>query len=103
MDSSGTFDHTKGMRKAAGFKLGERVCMLVETKGDDHESIEHTLPAGSFGLIECIEHLAPSQGLTFTISIPVDELEGRGIVNVFDESDGPITNFIAKANPVTEA
>jgi hypothetical protein len=26
--------------------------------------------------------------------IPINELEGRGIVNVFDEGDGPITNFI---------
>jgi hypothetical protein len=89
-----TFGHRLGMHEAAGLKLGQRVSMLTETKGHDHEDIEHTLKPGATGLIECIEHLASPQGLTFTIWIPVDELEGRGIVNVFDESDGPITNFI---------
>lgn len=88
------FTYRTGMRKAAGFRLGQRVTMLTETKGADHDDIEHTLPPERDGLIECIEHLAPPQGLTFTIWIPINELEGRGIVNVFDESDGPITNFI---------
>jgi hypothetical protein len=89
-----TFGHIHGMHEGGGFKLGQRVEMLTETKGDDHESIQHTLKPGATGIIECIEHLAPPQGLTFTIWIPVDELQGRGIVNVFDEGDGPITNFI---------
>jgi hypothetical protein len=94
MDSTSNFSHRHGLREAAGLKLGQRVKMLTETKGADHDDIEHTLSAGRDGIIECIEHLAPPQGLTFTIWIPVDELEGRGIVNVFDEGDGPITNFI---------
>ena len=90
------FSPRHGLPEAEGFKVGQRVNMLVETKGDDHEGIEHTLPPGSTGIIECIELLIPPQGLTFTIWIPVDELEGRGIVNVFDAEDGPITNFISK-------
>jgi hypothetical protein len=89
-----------GFTKSAGFKLGQCVTLLEETMGCDHEDIEHTLLVGSDGIIECIEHLAPPQGLTFTLWIPVNELEGRGIVNVFDEGDGPITNFItAKETP----
>ena len=94
MDSSAAFTHRTGMYEAAGFKLRQRVNMLTETKGADHEDIEHTLAPGSEGIIECIEHLAPPQGLTFTIWIPVNEPEGRGIVNVFDEGDGQICNFI---------
>jgi hypothetical protein len=89
-----TFTFRHGLREAAGFNIGQRVTMLTETKGDDHDSIEHTLPLGSDGLIECIEQLDAPQGLTFTVWIPVDEAAGRGIVNVFDEGDGPITNFI---------
>jgi hypothetical protein len=93
-----SFSHRQGLHEAAGFKLGQRVTMLVETKGEDHESIEHTLSAGTTGIIECIEHLCVPQGLTFTIWIPVDELEGRGIVNVFDEGDGHISNFLEAIN-----
>jgi hypothetical protein len=94
MDSP-AFSHRHGLTESAGFKLGQRVTMLTETMGADHEDVEHTLPPGRDGIIECIEHLAPPQGLTFTIWIPVNELEGRGIVNVLDEGDGPISNFIA--------
>jgi hypothetical protein len=88
------FSHQQGLPDGAGFKLGQRVKTLVETKGADHDDDEHTVPPGSDALIECIELLAPPQKLTFTLWIPINELEGRGIVNVFDESDGPITNFI---------
>jgi hypothetical protein len=98
MDSS-TFIHRHSLPEASGFRLGQRVTMLTETMGADHDDIEHTLPAGSTGIIECIEHLAPPQGLTFTIWIPINELEGRGIVNVFDEGDGIISNLIAKKEP----
>jgi hypothetical protein len=93
-------NHRHGLPESDGFKVGQRVSMLTETMGADHEDIEHTLPVGSTGIIECIEQLAPPQGRSFTIWIPVNELEGRGIVNVFDEGDGPITNFItAKETP----
>jgi hypothetical protein len=87
-------DHRHGLPEASGFKLGQRVTMLDVCVGADHDDIEHTILPGADGLIECIEHLAPPQGLTFTVWIPINELEGRGIVNVFDEDDGPITNFL---------
>jgi len=65
------------------------------TQDDDyHEDIEHTIPPGADGIIECIEYRARPQGLTFTIWIPVNEVEDRGIVNFFDESDGTISTFI---------
>jgi hypothetical protein len=82
----------------AGFKLGQRVKTLVVTQGADHDDNEVTILPGADALIEGIEQLAPPQGLTFTLWIPVNELEGRGIVNVFDEADGPITNFIKTIN-----
>ena len=88
------FDPRHGLPEAAGFKVGQRVKMLVETMGADHEDIEHTLPPGTEAIIEGIEMLAVPQGLAFTLWIPVNELEGRGIVNVFDQADGPITSFI---------
>jgi hypothetical protein len=90
-----TFGHIHGLSEASGFKLGQRVKLLAEAKGADHEDNEHTVPVGSDALIECIEMLLPPQCLSFTLWIPINELEGRGIVNVFDESDGPITDFIA--------
>jgi len=90
-----TFGHRHGLAGAEGFRLGQRVKMLTETKGDDHEDIEHTMPPGTDGIIECIEQLASPQGLTFTIWIPVNELDDRGIVNVFDEGDGHISKFIS--------
>jgi hypothetical protein len=91
------FNHRHGLQEAGGFKVGQRVSMLVETKGDDHESVEHTMPSGSRGIIECIEILPHPQCLTFTIWIPIDEEDDRGIVNVFDESDGPILSFFSAA------
>lgn len=92
MDSA--FGHVHGLKEACGFKLGQRVTMVGVCQGTDHEDNEHTILPGADGVIECIEMFAPPQKLTFTIWIPIDELEGRGIVNVFDEGDGPITNFI---------
>ena len=44
MDSP-TFTHRHGLTCAEGFTLGKRVTMLTEAKGEDHEGIEHTLPA----------------------------------------------------------
>ncbi|MEH2517385.1 hypothetical protein V1279_002958 [Bradyrhizobium sp. AZCC 1610] len=81
--------------EANGFREGQRVKMLVEAKGADHEDIEHTMPAGSTGVIDRIERYDNSQGVVFTIWIPVDEADDRGIVNAFDEEDGPISNFIS--------
>jgi hypothetical protein len=67
----------------------------VEEEGEDE--IEDTEVAA---VTDTIEIRPAPQGLTFTIWIPVDEADGRGIVNVFDQGDGPITNFIqAKETP----
>ncbi|MGX9944956.1 hypothetical protein ACTG4Q_21060 [Bradyrhizobium denitrificans] len=94
------FKFRHGLREHSGFKIGQRVTMLEQGMGCDHDDVEHTLPAGSDGLIDTIEMLPAPQGLTFTIWIPVDEADDRGIVNVFDQGDGPITNFItAKETP----
>jgi hypothetical protein len=82
------------LKEANGFRPGQRVKMLVETKGADHEDIEHTLPAGSTGIIDTIERFTNDQGVNFAIWIPIDEKGGRGIINQFDELDGPISNFI---------
>jgi hypothetical protein len=73
---------------------GQRVKMLVEAKGADHEDIEHTMPVGSVGVIDHIERYKMLQGVGVTVWIPVDEKNDRGIVNTFDEADGPITNFL---------
>jgi hypothetical protein len=77
-----------------GFRPGQRVKLLVETMGADHKDIEHTMPAGAIGIIDHIERYRPPQGVGVTVWIPVDEKNDRGIVNVFDELDGPITNFL---------
>jgi hypothetical protein len=89
-----TFPDRHDRCDANGFRHGQRVELLTEAKGADHEDIEHTIPPGADGIIECIEYRARPQGLTFTIWILVNEIEDRGIVNVFDESDGPISTFI---------
>jgi hypothetical protein len=89
-----TFSRRHGLPEAKGFKVGQRVQTATVCMGADHDDIERTILPGADALIERIEQLPAPQGLTFTVWIPVNELEGRGIVNVFDESDGPITNFI---------
>ncbi|MCA1379485.1 hypothetical protein I6F34_01450 [Bradyrhizobium sp. BRP05] len=82
------------LKEAFGLKSGQKVRVLEQTMGADHEDIEHTMPAGSVGVIDHIEVLAAPQGIAFTVWIPVDETNERGIVNVFDEADGPIANFL---------
>jgi hypothetical protein len=82
--------------EAEGFRKDQRVTVRVETMGEDHNGVEHKLPPGSTGIIESIDNLPDPQGLTFTVWIPIDEAAGQGIVNVFDESDGPFSNFIQK-------
>lgn len=88
------FKRRHGLEEAKGFKVGQRVTMLDVCIGADHDDIEHTIEPGADGIIECIEILPAPQGLTFTIWIPVNEADDRGILNEFDETDGPITNFI---------
>lgn len=77
------------------FQPNQRITTLVETKGADHNDVEHILPVGQRGFIESIETL-PAQGITHTVVIWTGT-DGEHIVNVFDEGDGPITDFIAPA------
>ncbi|MEY9138580.1 hypothetical protein ABIE79_010108 [Bradyrhizobium diazoefficiens] len=49
-----------------GFKPGQNVKLLVETMGADHDDIEHTMPAGSAGVIDHIERYLPPQGVGVT-------------------------------------
>ncbi|MGJ4945158.1 hypothetical protein ACQR1W_31675 [Bradyrhizobium sp. HKCCYLS1011] len=82
------------LKEAFGFKTEQRVRLKIETKGADHEDIEHTMPAGSIGVIDHIEVYTNDQGISFHVWIPVDDTNERGIVNVFDQLDGPITDFL---------
>jgi hypothetical protein len=66
--------------------IGRSVRMLCQCKGDDHMGAERTTEPGAIGTIERIEILPAPQGLAYTIHIPVGD--GRGIVNVFDQTDG---------------
>ncbi|ARQ95255.1 hypothetical protein [Bradyrhizobium phage BDU-MI-1] len=81
-----------------GFRPGQRVIVLVEAIGADHEDIEHTTPPGTPGLIDHIERYGMNQGVGVTVWIPVNGEKDRGIVNVFDEADGDIFNFIKEAS-----
>lgn len=77
------------------FTKDQRIQTLVVTKGADHNDVEHTLQPGAVGFIDSIETL-PGQGVTFTVVIKTDSDDDEShIVNVFDETDGDITQFIA--------
>jgi hypothetical protein len=71
------------------FSIGDSVVLLVETEGSDHEDKEHKIGAGAIGTIDSID------GDAYTVVIPVDAGDEHHIVNVFDEEDGPITDFLA--------
>jgi hypothetical protein len=80
---------------AFGFTLGQRVRMLTESEGEDHLGIEHRLPPGAIAIIDQMEFkIGDPDWYSFTLWIPIDESKDRGIVNVLDPSDGPITDFI---------
>jgi hypothetical protein len=82
------------LQEAFGFKAGQRVRVLEETFGSDHDDIEHAVPAGAIGTIDRIEVYTNDQGTAFHVVIPVDDTNDRFIVNVFDERDGRITDFL---------
>jgi len=82
------------LKEWLGFAPDQKVKLLIETKGADHEDIEHTMPPGAGGVICSIERYTNDQGVVVTVWIPVDDSNERGIVNAFDELDGPITNFL---------
>ncbi|WP_439357928.1 hypothetical protein [Bradyrhizobium sp. DASA03007] len=77
-----------------GFVPGQDVELLIETMGADHEDIEHTMPTGAVGTVDHIERYTNDQGVAVTVVIWVNSERDRSIVNVFDELDGPINNFI---------
>jgi hypothetical protein len=76
------------------FFVFDEVIMLVETSGEDHEGNFHTLPPGAKGMVEDVERRPDPAGWTYTVAIQTDDTDEYNIVNVFDEEDGPITNFI---------
>jgi hypothetical protein len=72
--------------------IGDRVVISCPCSGEDHEGGYHELSAGCTGRVDSIDTYKGEQGLAFTVCIPVDE--DRNIVNVFDELDGPIEQFL---------
>jgi hypothetical protein len=86
------------LTEAFGFKVGQRVRMLVETMGCDHESEEHTVPAGAIATIDSIDRYDNNQGINFTVVIPVPGKDDEyNIVNCFDELDGLPSKFFEPA------
>lgn len=78
-----------------GFKRGQEVTTLVETKGADFSDTEYTMPAGAEGFIDDIERYDNDQGVVVTVVIKTSSDDPESyIVNAFDELDGPIANFI---------
>lgn len=72
----------------SGFTVGQPVRVLVPTLGDDGNGTEQSFDAGALAVISSIADLGAPQHATFTVAI-----EGA-IVNVFDQTDGPITSFL---------
>lgn len=85
---------SKQLKDWRGFTPNQKVKTLIETKGADHEDVEHTMPPGTEGFIDNIERYSNDQGVVVTVVIWVDSSRGRAIVNAFDELDGPIENFL---------
>ena len=77
-----------------GLTRGQKIKTLIETKGADHDDIEHTMPPGTDGVVDQIERYSNDQGVVVTIVIWVDDKRDRSIVNAFDELDGPIEKFV---------
>jgi hypothetical protein len=86
------------INEAFGFKVKQRVRTLVPCLGADHEDFEHAIPAGRIAEIDAIEIRQMPAGATFTVWIPVDQdkFYDRGIVNVFDQEDGPVDQFFER-------
>jgi hypothetical protein len=67
-----------------GFAVGQRIMMLVETRGANGDDIEIEHPVGSSAAIVAIADFGPHQGYG------VDVVVGEGnlaICNSFDDSD----------------
>lgn len=77
-------------------KIGDRVRISVPCSGDNHDGENHELEAGCLGQVWSIDTYTNDQGLAITVVIPVDDEHNIVNVNVFDELDGPIENFLEK-------
>lgn len=83
------------LEEHAGFSVDQRVYLreatqgstFVEVGGEDRED-EITYPAGTPALITQIDDFGGAQGIAFTVQI-------GEITNVFDQEDGPITDFLS--------
>jgi hypothetical protein len=87
------------LEEASGLRRGQSVTVLTPTVGDDQDSVEHSMPAGSEGRVVSIDRLPGPQGVSFTVFVPVDGAGNRGFFNVFDEADGPISKFLTAVDP----
>lgn len=77
------------------FTKNQHIVTLTVAKGADHNDVEHTLQPGARGFVDSIETLPAPQGLTYTVVIETGLDDESHIVNVFDETDGDITQFIS--------
>ena len=68
----------------SGLSPGSRVRALVECVGDDEHGVELRLPPGALGVVDRIDLFDNTQGVAITVALDA------GIVNVFDQEDGPI-------------
>ncbi|BBB99696.1 hypothetical protein [Bradyrhizobium elkanii] len=46
-----------------GLTRGQKIKTLIETKGADHDDIEHTMPPGTDGVVDQIEQYTNEQGV----------------------------------------
>ncbi|WP_024516988.1 hypothetical protein [Bradyrhizobium sp. Tv2a-2] len=90
---------TGTLKEAFGFSVGQAVRMLCDCSGEDHEGAYQEVEPGAKGTIDSIERYAGDQGITITVVIDTGKRDKDGdpitIVNVFDETDGPPSQFFA--------
>lgn len=88
----------KNLGEAFGFKEGDKVRMLVVTGVDDGNSEYREYPVGTEAYIDRIDLFDGVQKIAFTLIIgPLGTDES--IANIFDENDGPVTEFFVPLNP----
>ena len=88
----------ENLGEAFGFEEGDKVRMLVETGGDDGNSEYREYPAGTEAYIDRIDRFDGVQGIAFTLIIGPRGTD-ESIANIFDENDGPVTEFFVPLNP----
>jgi len=67
-----------------GFKVGDKIVMLIQTFGETPDSEEVAYSAGSFARIDAIRHYGKVQGWGVDVGIGDGD---RTIVNSFDDRD----------------